>query len=234
MKFAIISDIHGNFPALERVLNKIDNIGVDQVISLGDITGYYSEPDRCINELRKRNVIQLLGNHDKYLIDNSGCPRSKLISDLLIYQYKDVSNKNINYLKTLKSRYDFKNLTFVHGGWKDNLDEYMFNISYKKLIGDYKFYFSGHTHVQVKFNIDDKQYCNPGSVGQPRDGDPRAAFCVYENNQIELYRVEYDINETVLAMKKAGYKNPRLWENLYIGAQIGGRIDKERVNITPK
>ncbi len=231
MKLAIISDVHGNYPALKKVLERIDSLEVDKIISLGDVTGYYAQPNKCINLLREKNAHQLLGNHDMYLINGEGCPRSRLISELLIHQQKDVSKDNISYLKTLKPILNKDSTSFVHGGWNDNLDEYMFKITYEKLVGEHDFYFSGHTHVQIKSTIKDKTYCNPGSVGQPRDGDPRAAFCTFIDNQITLYREEYDIDATILEMKSAGYTNSNLWDNLKQGSQIGGRIDKNKIKI---
>ena len=88
--------------------------------------------------------------------------------------------------------------------------------------------FSGHTHVQALVDFGEKKYCNPGSVGQPRDGDPRTAYAIVDGVDIFLYRVSYDIDQTVFAMKQAGY-DAFYYSNLYIGAQIGGRIDRIKV-----
>jgi predicted phosphodiesterase len=225
---AILSDIHGNLPALKAVLETIDNLGCTKIISLGDITGYYSQPGECIDLLMERNAIQLLGNHDEYLISGKGCPRSRLVSDLLEHQTREVSKAQIQFLSTLSSSYNLGDNAFVHGGWKNPLDQYLYRVSQADLPGDHKRYFSGHTHVQVLAKFADKTYCNPGSVGQPRDGDWRAAFATLEGSEIKLHRVEYEIERTVQAMQKAGFNDPKLWENLFKGAQIGGRIDKVR------
>ena len=89
----------------------------------------------------------------------------------------------------------------------------------------YRRFFCGHTHVQKLVDFGGKTFCNPGSVGQPRDGDPRAAFAVLDGERISLHRVAYDIDRTVAAMQAAGFHEEWLWKNLYIGAQIGGRVD---------
>jgi len=227
---AIVSDIHGNLPALTAVLSAIDTLGCERIISLGDVTGYYAEPDKCIDLLIERNAIQLLGNHDEYLVSGTACPRSRLVSELIKHQQKVVTKKQIEYMSSLNSRYDEGENSFVHGGWSNPLDQYLYTVSSDSFPDDKKRFFSGHTHVQVLAEFDSKTYCNPGSVGQPRDGDSRAAFATLDNDKINLHRVQYDIDASVYAMKKAGFSERKLWENLYIGAQIGGRIDKVHVN----
>lgn len=224
---AVVSDIHGNLPALEAVLEKIDELGCARIISLGDVTGYYAQPAECIQLLIEREAIQLLGNHDKYLVDGSGCPRSRMVSDLLKHQERAVTTPQIDFLSNLQSRHDEGNASFVHGGWRDPTDQYIYRVREDLFPAGFKFFFSGHTHVQCRISLEnDRIFCNPGSVGQPRDGDPRAAFAVFAGDSVELHRIEYDIDGTVKAMQKAGYTEARLWMNLYEGAQIGGRIDE--------
>ena len=226
---AILSDIHGNFPALTAVLAEVDRLACTQIISLGDVTGYYAQPRECIQALRERQAIQLLGNHDKYLVEGTSCPRSKLVSSLIELQYRSVTKEQIQFLSTLSPTYQGADLSCVHGSWEDPLDQYMFHITYDRLIGTQTYYFSGHTHVQTLVSLKDKVYCNPGSVGQPRDGDWRAAFATINStgdHRVRLHRVEYDVGKAAEAMKQAGFGEERLWKNLYQGTQIGGRIDK--------
>lgn len=224
---AVVSDIHGNLPALEAVLARIDELGCKRIISLGDVTGYYAQPAECIDLLIERQAIQLLGNHDKYLVDGGGCPRSRMVSGLLKHQERVVTTAQIEFLSGLQSRYDEGNASFVHGGWRDPTDQYIYRVREDLFPPEFKFFFSGHTHVQCRKSLaNDRVFCNPGSVGQPRDGDPRAAFAVFADGNIELHRVEYDVDRTVKAMQDAGYTEARLWMNLYEGAQIGGRVDQ--------
>ena len=224
---AVLSDIHGNLPALRAVLAKADELGCERLISLGDVTGYYAQPSECIALLRDRDAIQLLGNHDYYLVEGSGCPRSDLVSRLLRHQEKAVTAGDREFLAGLDSRYDEGDASFVHGGWSDPRDEYIYKVDPTRFPDDFRYYFSGHTHVQCAVPLGNgRTYCNPGSVGQPRDGDQRAAFAVFTGDRVALHRVDYDIDATAQAMRDAGFDEARLWSNLYEGAQIGGRIDK--------
>jgi predicted phosphodiesterase len=226
MKTAILSDAHGNFPALCAVLDEVHRLCCKRILFLGDSTGYYAQPAQCIDVLRERNAIQLLGNHDWYLTSGSSCDRSQLVSSLIKHQRKEVFGDRLSFLSSLSPIYEETNISCVHGSWKNPLDEYIYEITEEMLPGKFQYYFAGHTHVQFASKLGSKIFCNPGSVGQPRDGDPRAAFAVLDNSQIQLHRIDYDIDSTVRAMQLAGYENSALWENLYLGSQIGGRIDK--------
>lgn len=227
---AVLSDIHGNLPALLAVLEKVDELGCEHIISLGDVTGYYAQPGECIAELQHRNATQLLGNHDAYLVSGGACPRSRLVSELLQHQRRAVSAAQVEFLAGLEPKFERGDASFVHGGWRDPLDEYVYRVEAKRFPAGHRFYFSGHTHVQCVVPLGDgRTYCNPGSVGQPRDGDRRAAFALYDGKSANPYRVEYDIDATAQAMRDAGFDDERLWRNLYEGAQIGGRVDKVTV-----
>lgn len=222
---AILSDIHGNLPALEAVLAKVDALGCTRIISLGDIAGYYAQPGECIDLLAQRNVVNIMGNHDYYLVSGTGCPRSKLVAEITEYHRKIVTPEQVAWLARSPSHIIEGDRYFVHGGWKDPMDQYLYRVNMADLPSDACWFFSGHTHVQVLMDAQGKTYCNPGSVGQPRDGDPRAAFAVLNEDGIDLYRVEYDIDLAAFHMREAGFPQ-HCYENLYIGAQIGGRIDK--------
>lgn len=220
---AIISDIHGNYPALKEVLKEIDNLNCEKIICLGDIAGYYCMINECIEELKKRDVITLLGNHDQYLIQGSGCPRSHSATRCLNYQLKVIKKDNLDWLKKSQMTLSMGNIKFVHGGLKDPIDEYLYKISLDYFMSyKEKYFFSGHTHVQTLVDFGEKIYCNPGSVGQPRDGDPRAAFAIYNNGQIILKRVKYDINNIAEEMKKKGFET-YFYSNLYQGTRLGGK-----------
>ena len=114
----------------------------------------------------------------------------------------------------------------VHGGWTDPIDEYLVpSKEYFEKVGG-KFFCSGHTHVQKIENYGDKQYCNPGSVGQPRDGDNRAAFATWDGNEFKLHRVEYDFEEVGKLMENAGFSG-YYYERLAIGAKDQGWYKNE-------
>ena len=223
---AILSDVHGNFPALRAVFDDLENISPSLIISLGDIAGYYPQINECVDLLRSNNVINLMGNHDYYLVSDSECPRSITANKFLTEQKKIASTSTLDWLKKSLVCYTSDKLSMVHGGWNNPLDEYLYQISYD-YFDNYpqQYFFSGHTHVQKIIKLhDDKVYCNPGSVGQPRDGNPHAAYALVKDGNIQLKRVKYDIDKLVEVMEKASYKE-YYYENLYKGSRIGGKID---------
>ncbi|CUR80600.1 metallophosphoesterase family protein [Achromobacter xylosoxidans] len=225
---AILSDIHGNLPALQAVVADAQAQGCTRFLSLGDVAGYYAEPGACIDLLRELGAPNVLGNHDSYITLDENCPRSRVVSQIINFQKTLLTTEQVDWLKASHPFIRQNGCLFVHGGPEDPRDQYLYTISRDKIPADVRLLFSGHTHVQVLANFGSQRYCNPGSVGQPRDGNNKAAYAILENDQIRLRRVAYDIDRTAQAMKDAGFE-PFCYENLYLGAQIGGRVD--RVNI---
>ena len=225
---AFISDVHGNYPALKAVIDKIDGLGCRRIISLGDVSGYYCFINECVDLFKSRNILNLMGNHDFYLVSNSECPRSRSVNDLLEYQKKNIRPENLAWLGRSPAAYNNGLFSCVHGGWNNPMDEYMINIEpdyFKRF--DEGLFFSGHTHIQKILSFGPQKYCNPGSVGQPRDGNPKAAFAVLEGNTIILHRVAYNIDEIASAMQSAGFDD-YYFRGLYSGQAIGA--DKLRPN----
>jgi len=202
---AIISDIHGNYVALEEVLKTIDKMDISEIYCLGDIVGYYPQVNECCDELRKRKVKCIMGNHDWYMVAKSFCPRSKSVNDCLAYQRKIITNENLNWIETFPSHRFEKNISMVHGGWTNPIDEYLDpNEEYfNKLDG--KYFISGHSHIQSLNIFENKIYCNPGSVGQPRDENPAAAFATFNGENFELQRVAYNVDKIGELMELAGF-----------------------------
>ena len=207
MKIAFISDIHGNYEALKAVLSELDKLGITQVYCAGDIVGYYSQINECCNELRVREIPSVMGNHDWYLAGGGFCARSKSVNDCLSYQRGVITKENLDWLKSLPVQMQIGKVRMVHGGWTDPIDEYLKpSLDYfEKVDGD--IFVSGHTHVQTLQKFANKIHCNPGSVGQPRDGDPRAAFAVYDGQNFELHRVTYDMQRVFDLMAAAGFND---------------------------
>ena len=219
----IISDIHGNHVALEAVLARLDEMGVTETICLGDVAGYYSQINQCCETLRSRGIFTLMGNHDYYLAKNEECPRSNSANRCLDYQRSIISKDNLEWLSSLYSKTEKHGISIVHGGWNDPLDEYVrpSREYFSAFPGQY--FASGHTHVPCIFSDGGKIYCNPGSVGQPRDGNPEAAFATWDGSAFSLFRTEYDIAAIQQHMASAGFDR-YFYENLAMGTQIGGRI----------
>jgi diadenosine tetraphosphatase ApaH/serine/threonine PP2A family protein phosphatase len=162
-------------------------------------------------------------------VSGESCPRSKLVSEITEYQRGIISAEQVAWLSKSQAYIRRGRTCFVHGGWQDPIDQYLYEISEDIFPDETDIFFAGHTHVQALVDLPGKRFCNPGSVGQPRDGDARSAFATFSDNfsdnAITLHRVAYDIDETAYHMRKAGFPAP-CYENLYLGAQIGGRIDK--------
>ena len=208
MKIGIISDIHGNYEALKSVLAELDRMEIKEIYCLGDVVGYYSQINECCDELIERGIPSLMGNHDWYMASGGFCPRSKSVNDCLVYLRKVISKKNIEWVRTFAVQRFVENIHMVHGGWTDPIDEYLLEPSeeyFSKIEGS--IFMSGHTHIQTLQKFGDKIYCNPGSVGQPRDNDPRAAFATYEDGKFLLHRVEYDMEKVFELMDKAGFND---------------------------
>lgn len=210
----LISDIHGNYEALKEVLKKLDSLNISDIYCLGDITGYYSQVNECCDELRKRDVKCIMGNHDWYMVSNTGCVRSQSANDCINYQKSVITQENLDWLTTLPIYRRVGELALVHGGWQDPLEEYL---NPKEGYFDNfpnKYFVSGHTHKQIIKKLGTKVYCNPGSVGQPRDKNHMASFATFDGQEFKLYRVDYNIEQVCNLMEKAGFEKyyyKRLW-----------------------
>jgi predicted phosphodiesterase len=227
---ALLSDIHGNYVALERVLARIDELGISDIYCLGDSVGYYPQVNEVLDALRKRGVRALMGNHDWYLLSDGFCARSQTVNDTIAYQKTVISAENLAWLKTLPAHREHDGLAMVHGGWNDPVDEYLREptADYFAKIGG-RYFASGHTHLPRIDDYGDKVYCNPGSVGQPRDGDNRASFATWDGKRFALHRVAYDYEKVGELMEAAGFSG-YYYQRLASGAKDNGWYDgKEHI-----
>ena len=217
MKTAIISDIHGNYEALKAVLAEIDRLGVEHIYCAGDVVGYYSQVNECCSALRERNIPCVMGNHDWYMAGDGFCPRSRSVNDCLAYQRSVIEPDHVDWLRSFPVQRRIGEIRLVHGGWTDPIDEYLQPSAeyFERVEG--QLFVSGHTHQQMVQHYGAKIYCNPGSVGQPRDGDPRAAFAVYESGNFTLHRIEYEMQKVFDMMDAAGF-NDYFYGGLKTGA----------------
>ena len=225
---AILSDIHANLAALEAVVADARARGATRFLSLGDVVGYHCQPGPCIDLLASLGATNIMGNHDGYVLGTGNCSRSKVVAGIIDDHRKMLTPAQFQWLAGSIPSLREGGTLYVHGGPRDVREQYLYTVGADTFPEDVGTLFSGHTHVQILARIGSKTYCNPGSVGQPRDGDPRAAYALAGADGITLCRVEYDIRRTADAMQAAGYA-AFLYENLFVGAQIGGRIDKVRI-----
>ncbi|MFH1858658.1 MAG: metallophosphoesterase family protein [Patescibacteria group bacterium] len=245
MKIAIISDIHGNLEALEKVAEDIKNLGITLVICLGDIVGYGPYPAECLTRVQGLATVILRGNHEQAVTDTIEEAREAM-KDLAFHAIEftrtKLSTSEIAYLNSLSPSQVLSeiNLTIAHGsavpdrGWtyveKEGLIKQELKNSATRIC------VLGHTHVPLVYGSahglykylpdplilggDEKFIINVGSVGQPRDGDCRASYGVLkiENDatSFSLRRVFYNIQKTEDAMR-AVMLDPILYERLYCG-----------------
>ena len=216
---AFIADIHGNLPALQAVLEALGRYDIDQIYSLGDVAGYYPLINECIELLRDCGAVNILGNHDNYLANGIECPRSASVNKAIAYQRSVITKENLLWLKNSPGHLETDEFFAVHGGIHDYLEEYTEDPVYPEI--PQKLFLCGHTHKAVYAASGDRIFCNPGSVGQPRDNDRRASYAVYSRQDgIILYRTEYDISYIAGAAAKAGF-TPGFYNGLYTGKAIG-------------
>ncbi len=230
MRVLVMSDIHANYNALEAVLK--DAGAVDETWCLGDLVGYGPDPNAVVEEVQDiPNLICLLGNHDVAVIGrmpfetfNGDARRS------LMYHEKVLTASNMDYMRSLSSTTKVcGEATLAHGSPRDPLWEYILNTYSAQLNFDHfdtPWCFVGHSHIQSLFAQDEKTgrvtagptksdstitlrpklILNPGSVGQPRDRDPRAAYAIYDTDARTWTprRVSYNIAEVQERIRSAG------------------------------
>jgi predicted phosphodiesterase len=231
--YLIVSDIHGNYEALEAVLEDAGG-RYDRILCLGDLVGYGADPNQVARWARLNAVSVIRGNHDR------ACTGTDLLENFnpaarasAFWTRGALTPDNWNYLEhlprgPLRVTHDSApdgGFDLVHGSPLDE-DEYLVGVDDVQFLGDYldtRLTFFGHTHLQggfllgarkvkrfmpdrtVQLEPDYYYLINPGSVGQPRDGDPRAAYALYspENRTVEYGRVPYDIGKAAAKILQA-------------------------------
>ncbi|MBT3190710.1 MAG: metallophosphoesterase family protein [Anaerolineae bacterium] len=229
MRVLVVSDIHANYPAFESVLKDAD--GFDAVWCLGDVVGYGPDPNACVELLSEQpNLVCVPGNHD--IAAMGDMPSESFNGDArrsLLWQQRVLSASSLDFLHSLPHQIEItEKVTLVHGSPRDPVWEYILNtlsarLNFLEFETDYCFV--GHTHVPSIFSIDAEQdrvvldiprigmplqlnqraILNPGSVGQPRDRDPRAAYAIFDTEALtwEPQRVEYDIESVQARIREA-------------------------------
>jgi len=219
MLLALISDIHSNLPALKAVFEGIESTGAEEIVCCGDIVGYNSFPSECFLELRKRGIESVMGNHDYAALSGDTKGFNHYAVEAIEWTRKNFDTSKLSALPTKIERYG---ALFTHGSPR-SIFEYIFPDSprdFLESIIDLKrdFIVLGHTHIPMRIETKKGIYINPGSVGQPRDGDPRSSFAILdtESKKVEFHRVGYDIDETAEHNRRAGLPE-YLSERLYHG-----------------
>jgi len=229
MKYAIIADIHGNLEALTAVTGAAAKEKVDAYLCIGDVVGYGADPAETIRLTRSLDPkVVVAGNHEWGVLGLLDIDYFNEYAAAAIEWTKGVlSQEDLDYLKSFRMEYDEGNFTLVHGSldmpakFSYILDEDDAYITMKLMRTPVCFV--GHTHLpgifyfedgtiqftkgpEVKLEHEKKYIINVGSVGQPRDGDPRASYVIYDDtlSTVVVKRVAYDIEAAQKKIKKAG------------------------------
>jgi len=240
MRCAVLSDVHANIAALEAVLRDIDRRKIDDIIFLGDAVGYGPNPNDCIDLLGGRCRILLAGNHDWGTIGLTDVTYFNIYArHALEWTMGVITDKNRKILKSLPLRKELKDedILLVHSTPKEPEEWHYLLTLWDAEINFHYFNntlcFLGHSHqpfviekvqsgelVTYRESAEIKKSCryiiNAGSVGQPRDGDPRACYAVIDGEKIDITRVPYDIVSVQDKMKKEHLPDP-LIERLLLG-----------------
>lgn len=227
MRFAIFGDIHGNLEALDSVLEECDKCSIDHYLCLGDIVGYGANPEECVERVRSIGSLAVCGNHDHAVVGAQNLNYFNAHArDAVIWTSQHLSASSKSWLRSLSLVEHLPDFSIVHGSLHS---PELFNYVQTIKDADYNFrqmdrplLFLGHSHYPLAFfdtapmtytldpviplDLSVKTVVNVGSVGQPRDEDPRSCFAIYDSEAglIELRRVDYDIEATARKIIAAG------------------------------
>jgi len=248
MRLAILSDIHSNLPALEAVLDDVRAAGMDEAWCLGDVVGYGAQPDECAELVRERCSLCLVGNHDLAALGELDISTfSPAASAAVRWTREIMSGATTEFLRGLEPASEDREVAVYHASPRDPVWEYVLwpdQAAECIRVQAQRVSFIGHSHVALFFALaeagprgdpDDARgaqagagttleigrgrwLINPGSVGQPRDGDPRAAWLELDTEawRASFHRVEYDIDRAADAIVATDLPE-HLARRLYVG-----------------
>ncbi len=230
MRIAVISDLHGNWHALEAVLADVQHEGADEIWCLGDIVGYGPQPNRCVEESKAHSAVCLLGNHDLAAlgkVDLAGF--SPDAAESARWTIGNLEPAALEFLETLEPKAERAGVELFHASPRDPIWEYVLSESAVRSALELTtagVVLVGHSHIPIALLLSNGEalagglakggseleltegrwLLNPGSVGQPRDGDPRAAYLLLdlESRKAQFRRVAYNIEATQAEIRKAG------------------------------
>ena len=241
----MISDVHSNLPALEAVLGAIDAAGFEELWCLGDLVGYGAEPDACTELIRERCDLSLAGNHDLAVLGGLDVGAfSEPAAEAVLWTRENASERTLEFLRELEPTGLREGIGLFHASPRDPIWEYVLSTEQADACFDLqseRIGLIGHSHIALFFTRPDPGegsethgahggdgallelgrgawLINPGSVGQPRDGDPRAAWLELDTGEASarFHRVEYDIGRAAEAIVAAGLPE-QLADRLQLG-----------------
>jgi predicted phosphodiesterase len=229
MRFAFISDIHANLEALEAVFEDITSQKIDEVICLGDIVGYGANPNECCDLVKKNCPVTLLGNHDAAAVDQLSTQHFNIHAKIAIeWTSQNLKKESEAFLEALPFKATKPSMTLVHATpYEPNMWYYI--TSLEEAAFNYQFFDTqlclvGHTHIPIIIVLDKEKelyvhqdsvihledikgsrlLINVGSVGQPRDRNPKSCYGIFDSDagEFSYRRVSYNIEKTQAKMKK--------------------------------
>ena len=239
MKYALVSDIHANLEAFTACLKVIEEERCDKIVCLGDIVGYGANPRECIKMVREYGMATIAGNHDFACIGKTNINYfNSYAKESTLWTRKVTTEEDKEFLNSLPLVDYHDDFTVVHGTlYSPELFDYI-QTTYDAYLSlqllENQVCFLGHSHVPITFfqgemisytlhpeiTLEDgvRALVNIGSIGQPRDDNPRASFAIYdtEARKIKVHRVEYDVETAAEKIRKAGLPAP-LAERLKYG-----------------
>lgn len=213
MKILVLADIHSNWPALAAIEESFD-----ACLFAGDLVDYGPDPINCIEWVRSNVTALVRGNHDHAVAQRvparDGSGFKKIAASTRPLHWEMIDPARMKYLSRLPVTEHVvlgdKSYFLVHGTPRDPMDEYVVadaEVWENRLNGIQADYvIVGHTHIPFHLDLGRIQVINPGSVGQPRDGDPRCSYVMIEDGRVEFRRVEYDIDKTIQLLRDCGVK----------------------------
>lgn len=229
MRIGIFSDIHGNLEALEAVLKTLKKSSIDRYVCLGDIVGYGANPNECIDMVRNLTDAVVMGNHDHCVLGLTTISDfNTYAQQAVLWTARQLIPENETYLRSLpfvirEGRYVYVHATldrpeewgYVFSSWQAQTCLHYIDDGYVCCIGHSHrpLVFSGNDELlcvggacKISFEPDMKYLINVGSVGQPRDTDPRAAACIVDEEEgtAEIVRIDYDISTAQKKIRAAG------------------------------
>jgi len=224
MRLGLISDVHANAPALRTVLDDLRRRGIERVLCAGDVVGYYPFPNETVEMLEERGVQCIQGNHDRSVLRVDTSLMNPWARDAVEWTAAHLEERTRRYLAALPVSTtvytDGISICLHHGSPRDPI-EYVYE---ERATADLlrmarcTVLVLGHTHVPFVKEFPSGLIVNPGSVGQPRDGDPRASYSVLDTREgkVTNHRLDYDIDAVARKVDEAGL--PRaLRDRLYAG-----------------
>ncbi len=220
MRVALLSDIHANEPALQTVLSDLAEEPVDLLVCVGDIVGYGPDPKACVELVRDQVDVCIAGNHDREVKTPERYRGHPTAGSGLQHAYEELDDDQLDWLDELRERRRLGeySITVAHSHPNPaNNDRYVYPADFSTVASsvDTELLVLGHTHVQGAETADNTLVVNPGSVGQPRDGEPGAAYAIVDTDDYtaDLRRVDYEISEVRDRVRAADLPE-ETWERL--------------------